>query len=40
MGVGADRSNIQDYVVDTVSVGIDKIKIGGLNQAYTEPAIL
>ena len=40
MGVGADRSNIQDYVIDTVSVGIDTLNIGGLTQAYTEPAII
>jgi hypothetical protein len=40
MGVGADRRNMQDYVLDTHSVDIDTIKLGGLTQDYTVPAIL
>ena len=40
MGVGADRSNIQDYVMDTLSVDINGLKLGGHNQLYSEPAIL
>ena len=40
IGVGADRSNLQDYVMDTVSVNIDGLKMGGHTQSYSEPAIL
>lgn len=40
MGVGADRRNMQDYVLDTHSVNIDTITLGGLTQDYADPAIL
>ena len=40
MGVGADRANLQDYVMETVSVDIGGLKLGGHNQRYSEPAIL
>lgn len=40
MGVGADKNNIQDYVVETINVGIDSITLGGFTQPYSEQAIL
>ena len=40
MGVGADKNNMQDYVVETVNVGINSLTLGGLTQPYTEQAIL
>jgi len=40
MGVGADKNNVQDYVLNTQSVKIQTVTLGGSTQPYDDPAIL
>ncbi len=40
MGVGADRGNAHDYVLETQSVEVADITLGGLTKPYPDSAIL